>query len=212
MFDKDARLVVRNQRYLTMYGLSPDIVKRGCTLRELIRAPKEPGLVFLGDAEEYVPGRAQGARVRRARQIESIEIDNGRVVAVVTNPMPGGGWVATHEDITERRQAEDKIHFMARHDILTKLAQPAGVSGRTGEGAWRAAKAWPCCVWISIASSRPTIRSGIPWVTECCRPLRSGCRSVCGMAISFRAWWRRVLDPATECGAAERLRRRWRRA
>jgi diguanylate cyclase (GGDEF)-like protein len=50
-----------------------------------------------------------------------VEIGNGRVVALVSNPIPGGGWVATHEDITERRQAEAKIHFMARHDALTKL-------------------------------------------------------------------------------------------
>ena len=59
---------------------------------------------------------ASGASIHNA-----IEIDDGRVMAVVTNPMSDGGWVATHEDITERRQAEEKIHFMARHDALTKL-------------------------------------------------------------------------------------------
>jgi PAS domain S-box-containing protein len=119
MFDKDARLVVTNGRYLAMYGLSPDIVKPGCTLQELTDHRKSRG-VFFGDADQYVQ------RVRRALASgdsisEAIEIDDGRVLAVVTNPMPDGGWVATHEDITERRQAEEKIHFMARHDALTKL-------------------------------------------------------------------------------------------
>ena len=119
MFDKDARLVVSNKRYLSMYGLSPDIVKPGCTLHELTEHRKSRG-VFFGDADEYFQ------RVRRALASgesinESIEIDDGRVMAVVTNPMTDGGWVATHEDITERRQAEDKIRFMARHDALTKL-------------------------------------------------------------------------------------------
>ena len=33
--------------------------------------------------------------------------------------MPGGGWVATHEDITEQRQSEVKIEYMAHHDALT---------------------------------------------------------------------------------------------
>jgi diguanylate cyclase (GGDEF)-like protein/PAS domain S-box-containing protein len=119
MFDKDARLVVTNRRYLTMYGLSPDIVKPGCTLQELTDHRKSRG-VFFGDADQYVQ------RVRRALAsgdsiTEAIEIDDGRVLAVVTNPMTDGGWVATHEDITERRQAEEKIHFMARHDALTRL-------------------------------------------------------------------------------------------
>jgi len=35
--------------------------------------------------------------------------------------MPNGGWVTTHEDITERRSAEAKISFMALHDALTNL-------------------------------------------------------------------------------------------
>ena len=36
-------------------------------------------------------------------------------------PTVDGGWVATYEDVTERRQAEERIVFMARHDALTKL-------------------------------------------------------------------------------------------
>jgi diguanylate cyclase (GGDEF)-like protein len=48
-------------------------------------------------------------------------LSNGRVVAVVHQPTADGGWVATYEDVTERRQAEARIAFMARHDALTKL-------------------------------------------------------------------------------------------
>ena len=119
MFDKDARLVVRNQRYLTMYGLSPDVVKRGCTLRELIQHRKDRGS-FSGDPKEY--SRDMLRALASGEPVKSVvEIGNGRVVALVSNPIPGGGWVATHEDITERREAEAKIHFMARHDILTSL-------------------------------------------------------------------------------------------
>jgi diguanylate cyclase (GGDEF)-like protein len=49
------------------------------------------------------------------------ELSDGRVVACAYNTTSDGGWVATYEDVTERRQAEAKIIHMARHDALTNL-------------------------------------------------------------------------------------------
>jgi diguanylate cyclase (GGDEF)-like protein len=49
------------------------------------------------------------------------ELSQGRVVAIAHQPTVDGGWVATYEDVTERRQAEARIVFMARHDSLTRL-------------------------------------------------------------------------------------------
>jgi diguanylate cyclase (GGDEF)-like protein len=49
------------------------------------------------------------------------ELNDGRVVAISHEPMEDGGWVATYEDVTERRRAEARISFMARHDALTNL-------------------------------------------------------------------------------------------
>ena len=43
------------------------------------------------------------------------------MIASVYSPTSDGGWVATYEDVTERRQAEAKIMHMARHDALTNL-------------------------------------------------------------------------------------------
>ena len=36
MFDASARLILCNERYIEMYGLSADIAKPGCSLRELL--------------------------------------------------------------------------------------------------------------------------------------------------------------------------------
>src|SRR5271163_599215 len=52
MFDAAARIVVCNRQYLRMYKLSPEVVKPGCTLRELIEQRRRTGL-FTGDPEQY---------------------------------------------------------------------------------------------------------------------------------------------------------------
>src|SRR5690349_24121144 len=104
MFDAEARLVVCNRRYIDMYGLSTDVVKPGCTLRDLLRNRIEGG-TFSGDPDGY-SAELQRAIARGQTTKTMVELKDGRIVAVVNQPMEGGGWVATHEDITELRRAE----------------------------------------------------------------------------------------------------------
>src|SRR5215472_10370533 len=104
MFDAAERLLVCNWRYLEMYGLSQDAVKPGCTLLDLLQHRIAKG-TFSHDPVEYRADLL--ATIRQGQTIRRItEIGDGRTIAVVNQPMEGGGWVATHEDITERRQAE----------------------------------------------------------------------------------------------------------
>ena len=46
------RIMVCNQRYIEMFGLSPDVVKPGCTLQDLIAHRKATGS-FDGDVEQF---------------------------------------------------------------------------------------------------------------------------------------------------------------
>jgi diguanylate cyclase (GGDEF)-like protein len=130
MFDADARLVICNRRYLDMYALSADQVKPGCSLRDLLDLRGSAGL-FRGDPDEYVSSlvdaMGQGEDCTRL-----VELPDGRTIAILNHPMPGGGWVATHEDITERRRAEMKIAHMARHDGLTDLPNRMWLRERLG--------------------------------------------------------------------------------
>jgi methyl-accepting chemotaxis protein len=110
VFDGAARLVLCNARYLEMYHLPPNRVRPGVPLRDLLQYRSEAG-TFSGDPDNYV---AEVLKLISSGQTQSklVTTRDGRVVSLVNRPMPGGGWLATHFDITERRAAE------AERDVL----------------------------------------------------------------------------------------------
>jgi methyl-accepting chemotaxis protein len=114
MFDGSARIVVLNQRYLDMYKLSPAIVKPGCTLRRLIEHRKETGL-FAGDVEGYCREILDSVAQGKTLPFD-VPAANNRIIRAVNHPKPRGGWVVTHEDVTEQRQAEQQRMTMQHQE------------------------------------------------------------------------------------------------
>jgi signal transduction histidine kinase len=100
MFDKDQRLNVVNRRYLEIYGFSADVVKPGITIRELMEYSASLGNYTKEEAERAIVERNDPERLSKRIVIKQ-RLKDGRVIAVMNEPMTDGGTIATYQDITE---------------------------------------------------------------------------------------------------------------
>jgi diguanylate cyclase (GGDEF)-like protein len=119
MFDSETRLIFCNQRYAEMYGLSPDIVRPGRYLRDLL-AHRIQSESFSEDPDDYIVRLKEGIADGKCL-IHMANLPDGRIYSIENKPIAGGGWLSTHVDITERQRSEERITHMARHDALTDL-------------------------------------------------------------------------------------------
>jgi diguanylate cyclase (GGDEF)-like protein len=123
MFDADKRLVVCNDRYAKMYRLPPELLLPGTPHRDIITHRIATG-ILKGETSDNAATQVLATlnalpSDEISRRID--ELADGRLICVTRQPMAGGGWVATHLDVTEQRRSEAKITHMAQHDALTDL-------------------------------------------------------------------------------------------
>jgi methyl-accepting chemotaxis protein len=115
LFELSSRLVVCNDEYLRMYGLSPDVIAPGAQLLDIIKERFKTGSLQRDPAEycaELMENMAAGKIVRFVS-----ETTDGRAVSVVNRAIPGSRyWVGTHDDITERRAAERQSALLGEQE------------------------------------------------------------------------------------------------
>ena len=113
-FDKEERLVICNRRFMEMYNLPPGSIHPGMNLREVVELRYAAGFYPAVSPEDYYVARHK-VGIEQLPSDTEIEMANGTVFEIHHRPMPEGGWVATHEDITQRRRAETRIAHLAHH-------------------------------------------------------------------------------------------------
>jgi diguanylate cyclase (GGDEF)-like protein/PAS domain S-box-containing protein len=120
LYDASARIVTYNQRYLDMYKLSTDIVKPGCHFYDLIQHRKDTGS-FDGSVEEFCSTIMRN--VAQGKVTHTPMESAGRSYLIVNKPLAQGGWVATIEDITERRALEQERdrNYAFLHQIIDHI-------------------------------------------------------------------------------------------
>ena len=120
MFDRNHRLVVCNARYAEVYDLPPELTQPGTHQKDILKNRIAKGVYAGNDPQEYFQNRVASAHDRKKKSFV-LELSDERSLFVCHQPTEDGGWVSTHEDVTERRRAEAKINHMAKHDALTDL-------------------------------------------------------------------------------------------
>ena len=121
LFDRDDTLIVMNARFAQMHDVPVLLAREGTPLRALLvhlngRDPR----AGLGAVSPLVEACELTSR-QGAALVRTCDLADGRAIGIVHEPIPGGGWVCTHEDVTDRRRNEERIVHMARHDGLTGL-------------------------------------------------------------------------------------------
>jgi methyl-accepting chemotaxis protein len=123
MFDASERLVVCNAKYYVMYGLTSVDAKPGSTLSELLARRVAKG-TFSRDPDQY--RKELLTEIGHGRTtVHEVNSTGGRVLLAMNHPMKGGGWIGTHEDITERRQAEQQRMTMQQQEERRALIENA---------------------------------------------------------------------------------------
>jgi diguanylate cyclase (GGDEF)-like protein/PAS domain S-box-containing protein len=129
MFDADGKLLVWNNRYIEIYGMSPDVVRQGVSINTIVEHWKEAGDLDI-EVEAYV-GEFRQALIDFGNSTSTTRLSDGRSISVTNTATAGGGWVGIHEDITERIRTEQEIFDQATELARTSMRFEAALSNMT---------------------------------------------------------------------------------
>lgn len=131
MFDSEMRLMICNDHYAELYDMPDELRRPGTPYIDLVRDRVSKNMYFGDDKDEYIRISMEIA-ANKEKGGSTLNLRDGRTISVLKQPL-SEGWLTMHEDVTERRAAEERIHHMARHDALTDLPNRNLFSERINE-------------------------------------------------------------------------------
>jgi diguanylate cyclase (GGDEF)-like protein/PAS domain S-box-containing protein len=122
MYDADGRLMVWNDRFVELYRLPADMQKEGVSFKAIAKYLPQIGLKGT-DQPDWHKRVTAGETV-----VAELDFDDGRIIKIVYRPIPGSGWVATHEDVTERIRVRNELAQQAERLARTNMQFDAALS------------------------------------------------------------------------------------
>ncbi|MDR3533768.1 MAG: EAL domain-containing protein [Rhodopila sp.] len=120
MTDRNQRLIVHNKRFLDLFAIDPALFSAGLPTADVFAIMKASSSLP-ADVVENTYLKQRGLADARQSGMILMTCEQGKSIAISQRPIADGGWVATYEDVSEQRRAEEHIRFAAHHDALTKL-------------------------------------------------------------------------------------------
>ncbi|MDA7948183.1 MAG: PAS-domain containing protein [Hyphomicrobiaceae bacterium] len=129
VFDRENRLIVFNERYATLYGLSPDAITQGMTIEQIVERRIANGIYADGNPQAYLDDRLTWGNRKHGDTSVTHELTDGRFIRISRQALSNGGWVTTHEDITEAKRMErvkNEFVSVVSHELRTPLTSLSG--------------------------------------------------------------------------------------
>ena len=126
MFDAHGRLLVWNDRYIEIYGMSPTAIQRGASIDTIVAHRKQIGNLD-HEVDAYV-GEFRQELIDTGKNTNTSRLKDGRIVSVTNTAIAGGGWVAIHQDITDRVHHEQELFQQATELARTNMRFDAALS------------------------------------------------------------------------------------
>jgi diguanylate cyclase (GGDEF)-like protein len=120
MTDRNQRLIVHNKRFLDLFSIEPSAFAPGLPTKDIFARMRDAGGIQVAMVET-IQLKQRGLADARQSGTFVVSGEGGQSISVSQRPIADGGWVATYEDVSEQRRAEEHIRFAAHHDALTKL-------------------------------------------------------------------------------------------
>lgn len=122
MYDRDRKLVVSNRRYRSLYGVPDQLSLPGTPIEAIADHWRKQSSETAGEGFASWLTTLEAALYSGRTFSEIHKLTDGRSLLVDFHPLPGGGWIDLHEDITARITAEARVAELAEFDPVTGLA------------------------------------------------------------------------------------------